>query len=147
MRYVTPTATPPDYRDLSVKECFDRLALFCVGRVAVALPDEAPLVVPVNFVLDGEVIVFRSGSGEKLRRLRQQPVSFQVDHVDVFRRSGWSVLVQGVAYEATPAEVAHLGIEAWAPGEREVWVRLVASSVSGRTIVPADFPLDGRAYI
>ena len=50
---------------LDRRECLHLLATQSVGRLAVATP-EGPLVVPVNFVLDGESIVFRSDRGSKL---------------------------------------------------------------------------------
>jgi hypothetical protein len=150
MRRATPLIEPAEVVDIGAADCFQLLRRHSVGRIAVALPGEAPFVVPVNYVLDDEVIVFRSGFGEKLRRLRQEPVSFQIDHIDPFRRCGWSVLVEGVAYEATPDEIGHLdtdGPQPWAPGARDIWVRLVPRRVSGRCIVPASASLEPHAYL
>src|SRR6266508_4316639 len=46
--------------ELDRDECFRLLASVPVGRIAVCGPGQAPLVVPVNFALDGDVIVFRT---------------------------------------------------------------------------------------
>jgi nitroimidazol reductase NimA-like FMN-containing flavoprotein (pyridoxamine 5'-phosphate oxidase superfamily) len=59
-----------------------------------------PAAHPVNYLLDDEEIVFRTGDGAKLAAAaRGAVVGFQVDEIDVERRSGWSVLGVGEAYE------------------------------------------------
>ena len=115
-------------------ECVKLLATMPIGRLAIASPGASPLVVPVNYVLDGEIVVFRSDPGEKVLLLRGSQVSFQVDQIDASRHTGWSVLVQGVAYEATPREIEHLHLEPWAPGEKSHWVRIVPAAITGRRI-------------
>src|SRR5690242_4420084 len=89
---------PPD-------ECLLLLRTQPVGRVAVPVPDGAPLVIPVNYVVDDGVIVFRSNPGSKLRLMEGGPISFEVDYVDAYHRTGWSVLAQGRAHGASAAEV------------------------------------------
>src|SRR5438105_5745024 len=78
-------------------ECIGLLGSQVIGRVAVAEFGAAPLVVPVNFVLVGEDVLFRTDYGSKFRLavLGEHPVSFEVDGVDGGRRTGWSVLLQG----------------------------------------------------
>ena len=128
-------------------ECLSLLAAMAVGRLAIASPGAPPLVVPVNYVLDGEVVVFRSDPGEKIFLLRGSPASFQIDQIDPSRRTGWSVLVQGAAYEATPGEVEHLHIEPWAPGEKSHWVRIVPASITGRRITLPELRRDEKGYL
>jgi uncharacterized protein len=128
-------------------ECLSLLAAMAVGRFAVASPGAPPLVVPVNYVLDGDVVVFRSDAGEKVLLLRGSPASFQIDQIDPSRRTGWSVLVQGAAYEATPREVEHLHIEPWAPGEKSHWVRIVPASITGRRIELPELWRDEKGYL
>jgi nitroimidazol reductase NimA-like FMN-containing flavoprotein (pyridoxamine 5'-phosphate oxidase superfamily) len=132
---------------LTRAECLDLLRSCPVGRVAVTRPGAAPLVVPVNFVLDRDVIVFRTASGTKLDGLRVGPIGFQIDAIEPFRRSGWSVYVEGPAYEATPAEVAHLDLAPWAPGVKDRWIRLPATRISGRRLREPLLILDVRAYL
>ena len=132
------------------EECLRLLATRPIGRVAVAEPGSPPLVVPVNFLLDGEAVVFRSDYGTKFRlmALAEQAVSFEVDDVDVGRPSGWSVLVQGQAYEATPWETTHLRLRPWAPGEKGHWVRIVPDSITGRRVRLSERPaFDERGYL
>lgn len=122
-------------------ECMALLATRTVGRLAVADDDEPPFVVPVNYLLDGETIVFRTGPGEKLRLLRHHPASFQVDQFDELLREGWTVLVRGTTERATPAQVERLALTAWAPGDKATWVQMRARVVSGRRIhTPRPWP-------
>ncbi|MGH9178971.1 MAG: pyridoxamine 5'-phosphate oxidase family protein [Acidimicrobiales bacterium] len=133
--------------ELSRDECIRLLAARRVGRLAVAVPDAAPFVVPVNYLVDGEVVVFRSGGGSKLRALRGTPVAFQIDDIDPLRRTGWSVLIRGRAYESTRWETEHLELDAWAPGEKSHWVRVVPDAISGRRITRGDGSVDLGGYL
>ena len=133
--------------EIEPEECWLLLSQHDVGRFAVALPDAPPLVVPVNYVLDGEAVVFRSDKGEKVDSLHGQQVSFEVDEIDPFHRAGWSVLVKGVAYEATHWEVDRLTLEPWPSGEKKRWVRIVPASITGRRIRFTPFEPDPRAYL
>ena len=135
------------FEELAPDECYELLRSCPVGRIAVTRLDAAPLVVPVNFVLDGTAIVFRSASGSKVDALRWGPIAFQVDGIDPHRRTGWSVLVDGVAYEATHWEVQHLDLSPWAPGRKDRWVRLVPRSVTGRRIRKEFLVYDSRGYV
>jgi nitroimidazol reductase NimA-like FMN-containing flavoprotein (pyridoxamine 5'-phosphate oxidase superfamily) len=128
-------------------ECLKLLASCPVGRLAVGLPGAPPLVVPVNYMLDGEIVVLRSDPGEKVVQLRGSPVSFQIDQIDPSRRTGWSVLVQGVAYAATKTEIEHLDVDPWAPGEKSQWVRIVPASITGRRIRLVDIQRGDTGYL
>jgi hypothetical protein len=128
---------------LTREECLELLATVSVGRVAVALPDSPPLVLPVNYAVDGDVIVFRSAPGSKLDALRDNPASFQVDWIDPLHRTGWSVLVQGFAYETSPSGVE---IEPWDPGPKEHWVRIFAGTITGRRLTLPPVEIDPRGY-
>ena len=142
-----PQIDESDLEQLSRQECLALLAERGVGRLAVAAPGAAPYVMPVNYLLDGEVVVFRSGVGAKLRTLRGTPVSFQLDDIDPTHRTGWSVLVRGRAYEATHWEIDHLDLTAWAPGEKSHWVRVVPDNITGRRIRRQDGFVDLGGYL
>jgi hypothetical protein len=52
-------------------------------------------------------------------------------------RRGWSVLIQGPAHHVagTEEEAARAaGAETWAPGDRELFVRIVPSRITGRRV-------------
>ncbi len=68
-------------------------------------------------------------------------VAFETDVTDTAARRGWSVLVQGPAHHVTGAEedaVRAAGVESWAPGDRELFVRIVPSRVTGRRVGPPE---------
>lgn len=139
------------------QECLQLVGSLSVGRLAVSLTGEPPLVVPINFVLDGEVVVFRSAPGTKFEALSERPdaqrigrhpnASFQVDMIDPVHRTGWSVLIRGVAYPAEADEVADVDLESWAPGHQRHLVRLVPTSITGRRIRTPELPWDTRGYL
>lgn len=136
----------PTLEEISREECFRLLASQFIGRVAVAEFGAAPLVVPVNFLLDGEAVVFRTDYGSKFRLavLSEHPVSFEVDGIDPGRPSGWSVLLQGAATEIGESEWERHSLSAWAPGSKRLWVRIVADVVSGRRIQLTPYPGSDR---
>jgi hypothetical protein len=82
-----------------------------------------------------------------LEDLRIGPVSFQIDQIDPSRRTGWSVLIQGVAYEATPSQVEHLHLRPWAPGQKRHWVRILPVEITGRRIRLPELQVDSRGYL
>jgi uncharacterized protein len=125
---------------LSSEECLHLLASQQVGRLAV-LAGQYPMVVPVNYAIDGDVIVFRSGPGTKLRAAQHRNVAFEVDEIDLDERHGWSVLATGQAEIVTddhdPSLVSRtkaLPIDPLESDEKETWVRILVASVSGRRI-------------
>ena len=123
---------------LSEQECRWLLGQARVGRVAVSR-GEVPAVFPVNYALAGEDIVFFTGEGTKLRAaIANVTVAFEVDHIDPFARSGWSVLVAGPARELTDpvviATVRGSGLQPWAGGDRFHLIAVAIDFVSGRRL-------------
>jgi nitroimidazol reductase NimA-like FMN-containing flavoprotein (pyridoxamine 5'-phosphate oxidase superfamily) len=128
------------------EECLALLSAASIGRLGIPIPDEGPMIVPVNFVLDGDVVVFRSDEGTKLSHLRH-PVSFEIDGIDPVHETGWSVLVKGFAYEATNWEVQDVELHPWAAGLKDHWVRIVPTTITGRRIRLLNATVDGRGYL
>jgi uncharacterized protein len=123
---------------LSEPVCWDLLAGCSVGRVGV-LVDSAPEVYPVNHVVDGKSIVFRTDPGNKLRGLDRSPaVCYQADDIDRSDHTGWSVLVKGRAVVISEpdelARAAELPLRFWSLGEKSSWIRIIPSEVTGRRI-------------
>jgi nitroimidazol reductase NimA-like FMN-containing flavoprotein (pyridoxamine 5'-phosphate oxidase superfamily) len=121
-------------------ECLRLLGGEELGRIGVS-DHGSPLVLPVNYVLDGDAVVFRTGPGTKLQAAIRGPVAFEVDHIDRASRSGWSVVVRGFAEEVTTfsgpgvrERLESLTIQPWAPGEKACLVRITARSITGRRI-------------
>jgi nitroimidazol reductase NimA-like FMN-containing flavoprotein (pyridoxamine 5'-phosphate oxidase superfamily) len=133
---------------LEHEECFRLLATMEVGRVAATIDvGAAPVVVPVNFVLDERTVVFRSEAGSTVLGALTGPVSFQVDLIDPFHHTGWSVLVQGAVHEVAVEDVEHLALTPWATGGRHRWLRIVPARISGRRLhLPSFVVGDDRGY-
>ncbi len=119
--------------------CRQLLGTVRVGRVA--LPDEpSPTVLPVDHVVHGHAIVFRTVEGSKLEAARSgSPASFQADGIDAEADTGWSVLVRGHLDELDdPSEDDRAAIDRLHPlvgGERPHVVRLSIDSISGRRVL------------
>lgn len=126
---------------LSDEECWSLIDGTPIGRVAF-VHDGEPQVLPVNFVVDGHQIAFRSTKGSKFSAASmRRPVAFEVDGWDVHTRSGWSVLVEGTADlvldAETEAELESKGLEPWAQHDHPMeWVRILPNDISGRRIPP-----------
>jgi len=137
----------PELQVLSGVECYRLLAAQQVGRLGVDA-GHYPVIFPVNYALDGEAILIRTEPGTKLPAADYANVTFEVDNIDRQTRSGWSVLVRGVAEEVTAARRGEplVGTRArtpdpWAAGERGRWIRIVPQGISGR-IVPGKRPTE-----
>jgi nitroimidazol reductase NimA-like FMN-containing flavoprotein (pyridoxamine 5'-phosphate oxidase superfamily) len=115
-----------------------------VGRVSF-FSDGEIVVLPVNYVMDGQDPVFCTARGSKLSAAEGQDiVAFEADEYDVTTKSGWSVLVNGRAfaiYEDTEIRRLNgLDLQSWATAaDRPFWIRIRPTAVSGR-LTPADGP-------
>ena len=120
-------------------ECLELLRADVVGRVAVA-PHGAPIVLPVNYAMDGDHVVFRTGPGSKLSAAGRSPACFEIDGFDRDAHTGWSVLVQGRLEEVTEHQRVDLsrmrstGVSPWIPEGRDHWMRIVPGWISGRRV-------------
>jgi nitroimidazol reductase NimA-like FMN-containing flavoprotein (pyridoxamine 5'-phosphate oxidase superfamily) len=135
-----PTAHRRFLQALSPTECFDLLEPGGIGRVGMTDPDGV-IIVPVNYVVKGQAIIYRTAPDTLLALHVNTQVSFEVDQCDEALHEGWSVLVQGHAHEVTDEhqvkqleDIARL--KPWAPGARDVYVRLTPTQISGRRIQP-----------
>lgn len=147
--------TDADPTVIPAEECYRLLRSQQIGRLGVNA-EHYPLIFPVNYGLDGDTIVIRTAPGTKLAAAQHANVTFEVDEVDQYARSGWSVLVRGLAEEVTEAHGPDLvrrthavGVRPWAPGEHGHWLRLIPHGITGRRIVPGELPpaVDPRAYL
>jgi uncharacterized protein len=131
---------PTDHAGLEIlpfEVCLRLLASVSVGRVSFPADGEM-VILPVNHVIDGQDPVFCTAQGSKLSAAEGQDlVAFEADEYDAQTRSGWSVLVTGraeVVYEDGEINrLSRLGLHPWAAAvERPFWIRIRATSVSGR---------------
>jgi nitroimidazol reductase NimA-like FMN-containing flavoprotein (pyridoxamine 5'-phosphate oxidase superfamily) len=128
----------PGTEDLPVEECLELLGAATLGRVAVRLGD-APAILPVNYALLDDEVVFRTDPGTKLTAaLMGVRVAFEVDAADPDARNGWSVLVVGYAEEirdrSTLRRVDELGLKPWVAQAPDFVVRIRAERITGRRV-------------
>jgi len=145
---VPVTAATPALADLTRDECLRLLGAGQIGRLVVLTAvGNTPVIRPVNYVFDeaSQSVAFRCAQGTKLiTLLHASRAWFEVDEIDVANRTGWSVLIAGVAEPVTERHEIHrlerLGLESWIAGPASHWIRVRARVVSGRRIaasVPA----------
>ena len=127
-------------RVLSSEECLTRVRETPMGRVGFALNGRIAIL-PVNHVLDGTDVAFRTSWGSKLQLAADlAQVAFEVDGHGPGSGSGWSVLVQGTARLVDGGEdrrhLDTLAADPWVPfDENTFWVRIRTEDVSGREIL------------
>lgn len=105
-----------------------------LGRL-VTVVDRHAEIFPINYVVDGRSLVFRTAEGSKLFTLTiNGNVAFEVDGWD--GNGGWSVICRGTAAEVKdPSEIRRLEelpLNPWVPTVKTHWVRITPSEISGR---------------
>jgi nitroimidazol reductase NimA-like FMN-containing flavoprotein (pyridoxamine 5'-phosphate oxidase superfamily) len=125
-------------KELSREECLELLQYNSyVGRLGF-IADGRPMILPVNYLAEETFLVFCTTPGTKLSSAAGAPVAFEVDGVRTLYRSGWSVLVQGVAHAVTdPEEIERLRrgpLTSWANPGPQQWIRVSIDEISGRRI-------------
>jgi nitroimidazol reductase NimA-like FMN-containing flavoprotein (pyridoxamine 5'-phosphate oxidase superfamily) len=134
----------PVMERLDEAECLRLITPGGIGRIAYT-GRYGPTVLPVNYRMHEGSIVFRTvedgPTDEDLRTgiaHADYKVAFEIDEFDTAAREGWSVLVQGPAHhmdsEQERASVAAAGVEPWPGGDREVFLRIIPSRITGRRI-------------
>ena len=131
--------------ELDEDQCLALIAPGGIGRIAYT-SRFGPVVLPVNYVLHNGAIVFRTAEHSPLDQdLRtgiadaDYIVAFEIDSIDLAGQQGWSVLIQGPAHHVTDADrdtVSGAGVQPWVPGDKQLFVRIVPSRLTGRRIFP-----------
>ena len=126
--------------ELSWDDCFALLGEESVGRL-VYVDELGPAAVPVNYVLAGQDIVFRSEDGSKVRGIHDHDVAFEVDEINHSTSSGWSVLVRGtsevVEFEQLGEVLRRIDGDVplpWKKGVHKIWVVIRPKTVTGRSL-------------
>ena len=134
---------------LTREECLELLASHRFGRLAVSM--DPPVIRPVNYVFDerSQSVAFRTADGSKFHAMViNGNAAFEIDGIDPESRTGWSVIIVGMAEEVTsPSELRRLdrlSLETWIPGRKAHWMRIRAWTVSGRRITLADSAVAAR---
>ncbi|MBO2530116.1 MULTISPECIES: helix-turn-helix domain-containing protein [Thermobifida] len=137
----------PKLQEIDSQECMELIKAGGVGRIAFTMPGEAaPTVLPVNFLVRNETIIFRtSGHGIIAEHASNQYISFEVDRLDGITNEGWSVLVVGLARPVRdPVELERLRktapVQPWAAGDRDLFITIIPKQVTGRRIEHESMP-------
>ena len=131
-------ATRSRLEDLTRAECLQLLGYGSfVGRVGFT-HDSRPMILPVNYLLDGDAIVFRTAGDTVLNALAGQDVAFEVDDNRPLGHSGWSVVVQGPIQSISDMQEID-GLErgplrSWARRDADHWLRISIDTISGRRL-------------
>ncbi len=110
--------------------CLALLRAQPVGRLVTVGVD--PHVIPLNFVVVDDAIVFRTELDGAAALAAGEEVLFEVDMFDQRTRSGWSVVVRGQL--ATGSGEVPGALVTWAPGDRERLMTIVVATVTGRLL-------------
>jgi uncharacterized protein len=126
-----------ELEEIPAAECLEILGQHSLGRIAIVV-DGQPQIFPVNYAMSGRIIAFRTAAGSKLSHAPTSKVSFEIDEYDSSVGVGWSVMVQGVAVDATDA----FDDVSWAaraaapsplvPGVKPYRVAIEPSKITGR---------------
>ena len=121
---------------LSEDECWQLINKAEVGRLAFAVAGE-PEIFPVNFVVDGRALLFRTAEGTKLAGLTvSSRVAFEVDGYEPDSGDAWSVVLKGEAERLEHFPDIYLAeklpIYPWQASPKQWIVRVMPAKVTGR---------------
>lgn len=118
-------------------ECLMLLGEATLGRVGISV-GALPTILPVNFRLVDDHVLFRTSTGSKFSAATDNAVvAFEVDEMDPVDHTGWSVVVTGVAQLLGPEALtpkAASSIPRWAPDGDSQIVSVSTQLISGRRL-------------
>ncbi|MGW6706305.1 helix-turn-helix domain-containing protein [Streptomyces sp. NPDC054956] len=123
---------------LEEDDCRTLLGTHGVGRIAV-FTSEGPAVLPVNYLIAGPDIAFRTAVEALVAKAAGTEAAFEIDNIDDVTAGGWSVLAVGELEAVTdPEGIRHLTATArslpWAGGPRTHWMKLTPVRLTGRRL-------------
>lgn len=130
---------------IPLAQCVHRLEAKQVARVAFNRDGRIHLY-PVNYVWDGEAIVFRCESGSPLADTSGTEIVIEVDDIDDRAQEGWSVIARGVPEVVDPEQspdtmrrLKSLALYPWAARDsKDLWLRTIPAPLSGRVVKRAE---------
>jgi nitroimidazol reductase NimA-like FMN-containing flavoprotein (pyridoxamine 5'-phosphate oxidase superfamily) len=140
----TATASPARIEELDEAECLTLIAPGGIGRIAYT-GRYGPTVLPVNYQLLDNAIVFRTGEDSPMEedlqtgiRHAEYQVAFEIDELNLAAKEGWSVLIQGSAHHvdsyAERAAARQSDVQPWSGGAKEHYIRVLPTRITGRRI-------------
>ncbi|PYI65240.1 flavin-nucleotide-binding protein [Arthrobacter livingstonensis] len=126
----------PQAEILDTQQCWKLLRETTIGRLAVTA-DGRPDVFPVNYKVDQETMIFRTGDGTKLSAMEADAnVALEADAVSAEFGFAWSVVVKGravvVASTDTTLDTVGRALFPWQGVNKEHLIRIVPETVTGR---------------
>jgi nitroimidazol reductase NimA-like FMN-containing flavoprotein (pyridoxamine 5'-phosphate oxidase superfamily) len=131
---------PPQVAQLGSAECWRLLHRSGAGALATAADGQAD-VFPLNYLVDGKTLLFRTSPGTKVAALEAAPhAAFIAQGQDA--DGHWSVVMRGTV-EMLTDEVEIIGsgaleLVSWAAGAKRIFLRLTPARVDGRRVRRAD---------
>ncbi|MDQ6648868.1 MAG: pyridoxamine 5'-phosphate oxidase family protein [Actinomycetota bacterium] len=137
-------------RPLNRDECLAALRSHSVGRIAVT-HQALPLIVPVNYVLEAEAVLFRTETDSALARgCRHSVVAFEIDDLTVDGQRGLSVHLVGFAELVDDRAAVHAlqgrVTGSWEDGRDQV-VGITLGAVTGWVAIPTQAPAGGPGFM
>lgn len=132
------TPAPRDTDMLDDETCWRLLEQADYGRLGLRARHGVD-VFPVNFRVHEQAVYLRSAPGSKMIDLTEDPrVAFEIDGSD--GEQVWSVVIHGRAKRLdSDPEIERSGVlqlDAWQPGEKFNYVRIVPERITGRRFRP-----------
>ena len=129
-----------DSTHLDTDECWRLLLRSGAGMLATGAAGR-PDLFPINYLVDGHTLLFRTAPGTKVADLETVPYAA----FGVQGREGddhWSVVIRGRVEALTDrAEIIGSGVlelVSWGAGAKHVFFRLVPTSVQGRRVLASE---------
>lgn len=123
--------------ELDGPECWKLLASVPIGRVVFTL-QAMPAIRAVNHLVDRDAIIIRSHLGAAIAGHAAADggtvVCYEADEFDTARRTGWSVVVTGMARLVLDAEANERYrrlLEPWVPGDMDQVITIEPGIVTG----------------
>lgn len=133
--------------ELGEAEVWELLRSTPIGRLAAAAGGELDIF-PINYVVDGSTLIFRTAPGTKLIELTvNNTVAFEIDGWT--EHGAWSVVMKGLAEQLEHgADIDHadtLPLTPWIPTLKTRYVRITPTEIRGRRFArgpePDRYPL------
>ena len=118
---------------LTEQECWELIRTHELGRLGFHLLEQVH-VVPVNYAVDDDTLLFRTAEGSKLLAVVMHgDVVFEIDEYD--DRSAWSVIVRGKAQlldEHEEHRADNLPLRPWVDNPKYNVVEITPIEITGR---------------
>jgi nitroimidazol reductase NimA-like FMN-containing flavoprotein (pyridoxamine 5'-phosphate oxidase superfamily) len=126
------------FQELDEAECKELLRLKRIGRIVWCGVE--PQCLPVNYVVHEDQILFRTSPYSVVAQVAsQRTAAFEVDDIDEFVGTGWSLLVVGEPTRVDdPSKLPRALADRpypWAPGTRNLYLSLRPHKITGRRVV------------